>query len=313
MFSRGQATECLTISGAKKVRCEMYRPRNQHTIAQPCELRGRGYWTGQEVTVSFHPASPYTGIRFMRSDLFGRPVVPANVVFRHDVDYRTVLRQGTAEVAMIEHVMAALYGLEIDNCTVCITGCEVPGWDGSAKQVTETLRDAGLVMQAAQRQRLVVDRKIRVSGTDCWIEAAPTQHGRLSVEYQLDYGDDSPIQAQTYACVVSSNTFIRDVAPARTFVTAEQVSQLRAMGVGKHVQPEELLVFDRQGLVSGELHWSNECARHKALDLIGDLALAGYEIIGKVTSYRGGHRLNADMAQTLVTQLCQTQLCRKAA
>ncbi len=291
----------------------MYRQRNEHTIAQSCQMTGRGYWTGREVTVTFHPAGPRHGIEFVRTDLTGCPSVKAVVQNRCDIDYRTVLRDGRAEVAMVEHLLAALYALEIDNCVIEIDGSEVPGWDGSALAVVEHLRAAGLVMQVAKRESMIVDRRMRVGSPGCWIEAVPQTGSRLTVEYRLDYGPDSPIAEQSFAVAVTPESFCRELAAARTFVTSEQVAELKAKGIAKHVQPDELLVFGEQGLVSGQMRWPDECARHKALDLIGDLALAGVEIVGRVISYRGGHRLNASMAQNLGKQLRANIAIRRAA
>ncbi len=200
---------------------------------------------------------------------------------------------------MIEHVMAALYALEIDNCVIEVDGEEMPGLDGSALAIAQSLRSVGLVVQAAARKRFIIDRMFRVGDETCWIEAGPVAGGHARYEYRLDYGDDSPIAAQSYSGILSAHTFCRELAPARTFVTAQQVTQLQAQGVGKHVGPQDLLVFDDNGLVDNTFRFANECARHKTLDLIGDLALAGVDLIGRFVSHRGGHRLNAALARQL--------------
>jgi UDP-3-O-acyl N-acetylglucosamine deacetylase len=226
-----------------------------------------------------------------------------------------VLVIGTARIAMVEHLMAALCALEIDNCIVEIDAEEMPGLDGSAADYVRALREAGLVIQAAPRNRLIVDRTLRVGTASHWIEVAPSPDGRSHYEYRLDYGDDCPIRPQSYALALTPDRFCREVAPARTFVTAQQAAELRASGVAAHVTTADLLVFGHDGPVDNELRFENECARHKALDLIGDLALVGMDLVGRFVSYRGGHNLNAQMAVCLrrLAQAGPEYECRRVA
>lgn len=277
----------------------MIRPRNEQTLADCCEIRGRGYWSGQEVRVRFIPAAAGTGIRFVRTDQPGQPVCPALTSHADEQAFRTNLSAGGARFEMIEHVMAALYALQIDNCLVEINGEEMPGLDGSSLAITQALRSVGVIVQAATKPRFVLDRTFRVGDETCWIEASPVAGGHARYEYHLDYGQDSPIESQSYRGTLSVQRFCAELAPARTFVTAQQVAQLQAQGVGKHVGPQDLLVFDERGLVDNSFRFPNECARHKTLDLIGDLALVGVELIGRFVSHRGGHRLNAALARQL--------------
>lgn len=277
----------------------MIRPRNEHTLAGVCEVRGKGYWSGREVRVRFCPAAASSGIRFVRTDLPGHPsclAISCNVT---PGSLRTNLRDGDASFEMIEHVMAALYGLEVDNCIVEIDAEEIPGMDGSAKEFVHALRSVGMVVQAAARKRYLINRNFRVGDDHAWIEAMPVSDGHPVYEYWLDYGDHSPIRPQSYCGSLSAHSFARELAPARTFVTAEQVDRLRSAGVGTHVGPQDLLVFDDSGLIDNRLRYENECARHKALDLIGDLALTGFDLVGHFVSNRGGHRLNAELATQL--------------
>jgi UDP-3-O-[3-hydroxymyristoyl] N-acetylglucosamine deacetylase len=275
------------------------RPRNEHTLAASCHVNGRGYWSGQEVCVRFVPAPAGTGIRFVRTDLPGRPSCSALTTHAADQCFRTNICRGDAKFAMIEHVMATLYALEIDNCFVEVDAEEMPGMDGSSIGFVDALRSVGLVVQAAARKRYIVDRPFRVEDQNCWIEAAPVADGHPQFEYHLDYGDDSPIVAQSYRGSLNAHSFCRELASARTFVTAHQVAQLQAQGVGGHVGPQDLLVFSDSGLIENTLRFGNECARHKTLDLVGDLALAGVDLIGRFVSHRGGHRLNAALAREL--------------
>lgn len=277
----------------------MIRPRNEHTLAGACEVSGRGYWSGAEVCVRFAPAPVGSGIRFVRTDLPGRPGCDALVCFTNAASFRTNIVNGPVMFEMIEHVMAALYALEIDNCVVEVDCQEMPGMDGSALPFVEALRSVGLVVQAAARKRYIVDRTFRVGDENCWIEASPVTDGYPVFEYHLDYRDGGPIVAQHYRGSLNSYSFCRELAPARTFVTAAQVELLKSQGVGNHVGTDDLLVFGDSGLIGNSLRFQNECARHKALDLIGDLALTGMDLIGRFVSHRGGHRLNGELARLL--------------
>ncbi len=275
------------------------RPRNEHTIAAPCEVSGRGYWSGQRVTVRFKPAEARTGIRLIRTDLPGCPSCPATAAHRDDESLRTNVSLGAAKFQLIEHMMAALYALEIDNCLVEIDGEEFPGLDGSSDGFVRALESVGLVVQAAARSRYFVDRFLRVGDANSWIEVSPVQQGPAVFEYHLDYGDQSPVAKQSYRVSLTPEIFRHEVAQARTFVTLDQAQTLRRHGVAAHVTNADLLVFDADGVVDNALRYSNECARHKALDLIGDLALAGVDLVGQFVSHRGGHRLNGQLASLL--------------
>lgn len=277
------------------------RQRNEHTIAHYCQVKGRGYWSGQHVCVRLLPASIGTGIRMVRTDLAEKPVLKVGVDVRQDQQLRTTLACGNARFAMVEHLLAALYALEIDNCIVEVNAEELPGLDGSAAAYVDALRSAGLVIQAAPRAQLIVDRTIRIGTAANWLEVSPSPDGYAHFEYQLDYGPGSPITPQTYRTRMNAETFCRDIASARTFVTAEQVAELREAGVAGHVTGKDLLVFDQQGPVGNLLRYENECARHKLLDLVGDLALVGCDLVGRFVSHRGGHSLNATVAQKLLT------------
>lgn len=275
--------------------------RNEHTIATSCEVRGRGYWSGQEVCVRFHPASMSTGIVLVRTDLEGQPQCPAKSEYADGVQFRTNLIHGAARFEMVEHLMAALAGLEIDNCLIEVDACEMPGLDGSSDTFVRELQAAGLVIQASLKSQLVITESVRVEMDGAFVEALPSLDGTSHYGYSLDYGDNSCIRQQTFEFQCSPRAFSRQVAPARTFVTLEQAEQLRANGVALHVTNQELLVISDRGVVDNEYRFRNECARHKTLDLIGDLSLAGVDLVGQFRSHRGGHRLNGMLAQRLAS------------
>jgi UDP-3-O-acyl N-acetylglucosamine deacetylase len=280
--------------------------RNEHTIASHCEISGRGYWSGKDVRVTCCPAPTGTGIVLVRSDLPGQPECPATTQFATGVSFRTNLANGDAKFEMVEHLMAALAGLEIDNCRVEISAEELPGLDGSSLAYVNALQEAGLVIQAAASQPLIIRDSFRIEHSGGYVAVSPSDQGEAVYEYCLDYGPHSAIRQQSFRCVQTPHTFARQVASARTFVTAEQASQLRHSGVASHVTHQDLLVISDDGPVDNEYRFRNECARHKTLDLIGDLSLAGVTLIGQFTSVRGGHQLNGMVAQRLA-ELAQQQ------
>ena len=277
--------------------------RNQHTIAESCKVSGRGYWTGREVCVVMFPAPVGSGVKLIRKDLPGAPSCDVGVDHRHDAQMRTIIADGPARFEMIEHLMAALYALEIDNCVVEIDGEELPGLDGSSKAYVDVLQHAGLIVQAMPRQRLVIDQTVRIAAANGWVQANPPRGDNFngcSFEYQLQFDDEGPIKSQTYRFNCTPSSFIRDVASARTFVTQSQADSIRAQGIASHVTSQDLLVFGEDGPIDNKLRFDNECARHKTLDMIGDLALIGFDLVGSIVSYRGGHNLNGKMASALI-------------
>ncbi len=273
--------------------------RNQHTIASSCEISGRGYWSGRLVHVLISPASAGTGVQLIRSDLDTRPACQALVTSRVDVALRTNVQSGAAKFEMIEHLMAALYALEIDNCYVEIDGQELPGLDGSSQPYVEALQHCGLIVQAKPREQLLLNQIVRVAKGGQWVEARPAADRFATFEYRLSFDDQTPIMPQTYSFKCTPGSFAREVAAARTFVTQQQAAALRAKGIASHVTNQDLLVFGESGPIDNSLRYENECARHKTLDLVGDLALAGVDLIADVISFRGGHILNGQLARKL--------------
>ena len=191
--------------------------------------------------------------------------------------------------------------MEIDNCVVEIDAEELPALDGSSLGYVQALSQAGLIVQAQTRRRLVIRDRYRIGTPGGWIEAMPSRQGESYYEYQLSFDDDTPIAPQAFGIELTPDRFIRDVASARTFVTFEQAEQIRATGMAAHVTNQDLLVIGKQGPIENEYRFDNECARHKTLDLIGDLALSGIELVGRFVSFRGGHSLNGKVARQLAS------------
>ncbi|MBC7851816.1 MAG: UDP-3-O-[3-hydroxymyristoyl] N-acetylglucosamine deacetylase [Pirellulaceae bacterium] len=276
--------------------------RKQRTISRPAEVTGFGYWSGKDVRVEFRPAPPQSGIVFVRGDLDRPRRIPVAVEHRIEVPRRTALAADGAQVEMVEHILAALYGLSIDNCEIWVDGSEMPGCDGSALPFVTALDAVGYVEQPALRRRLVVTDVTRVGDDDCWIEARPFPGGRLSLKYKLDYGQNNPIGKQAIEVALNAASFRQELAPARTFILQEEADWLRQRGLGTRVTNQDLLVFGPDGVLDNELRFDNECVRHKALDLLGDLSLAGFDLAGQFIAYKSGHRLNAELVKVLLKE-----------
>ncbi len=280
----------------------MHATRNQRTIAKPAAVEGFGYWSGRDVRVEFFPAAVNTGIVFVRDDLPGRPRIEATTAHRTETPLRTTLRSGEAGVDMIEHIMAALAGIRVDNCELWVDQQEMPGCDGSSLPFVEALDAAGIVEQNATRTQCFIHRVMRFGTHESWIEARPYGSGETLLSYVLDYGADGPIGRQTLETVLSPDTFREQLASSRTFLLKEEADALQSQGLGQRATCRDLLVFGPDGPIDNRLRFADECVRHKVVDMVGDLALAGCDLIGRFVAYRSGHRLNAELVRAILAE-----------
>ena len=274
--------------------------RYQRTLAAPAEVSGVGFVGGGRVRAVFRPAPPDTGVVFRRSDRPGSPPVPARVAEVSGTRRRTTLGNPSAGVTLVEHLLAALAGLRIDNCLVDLDGPEPPGLDGSAAGFVAALSAAGETLQPARRAVRAAARPVVVSAGGATLALHPADRPGLRVSYALDYGPHAPIPRQAYTADITPGIVAAEVAPCRTFLTEPEADALRAQGVGRHLTHADLLVFGPRGPVGNRLRFADEPARHKVLDLIGDLALCGFDLAGHLVAYRSGHALNAELARLLV-------------
>lgn len=275
-------------------------------------MDGFGYWSGQDVRVEFRPAPPDSGIVFVRTDAGAARRIPAQVQYRVEVPRRTSLRDGHTRVDMVEHILAALAGLQIDNCEVWADSAEMPGCDGSSLPFVAALDAAGLTRQPACRRQLSVRRTLRVGDGRCWVEAQPAPRPGLTVECHIDFGASGPIQRQSLALAVTPQTFREELTAARTFILEEEAAWMRSQGLGARVTCRDLLVFGEHGPIDNPLRFPDECVRHKMLDLIGDLALAGCDLSGHVVAHCSSHRLNAELVGRLLAEAARDCLARTA-
>jgi UDP-3-O-acyl N-acetylglucosamine deacetylase len=279
--------------------------RYQRTIAATAEVSGVGYLTGATVRLRFRPAPADTGVVFVRTDARPAAHVPAHVGQVTDTRRRTTLGRAPAQVGLVEHVLAALAGLRIDNCYVELDAPEPPGLDGSARGFVDALVRAGSVLQAARRPVWGVDEPVVVAQGGSTLALHPGPDDALKVSYLLDYGLDSPIGRQSHTQSVTPEGFVNDLADCRTFILESEVVELRRQGLGARTTPADLLVFGKRGPIQNCLRYANEPARHKVLDLLGDLALLGHDLRGHVVAYRSGHPLNVELVRTLRERMPQ--------
>lgn len=274
--------------------------RLERTIARPASVEGISFLSGLDVRLTFRPADPGTGLCFLRGDLPGRPTVPAHVRFVQARQRRTTLRHGEAIVEMVEHVLAALAGLRIDNCTIEIDGPETPGCDGSSQAFVEALLEAGIVEQDRPRDVLVIERPLTVREGCSALTAHPGAGDHLVLSYNLDYGPDAPICPQSRFVSVCPRSFQTELAASRTFLLESEADALRRAGIGSRTTEADLLIFGADGPINNSLRFADECARHKLLDMVGDLALLGKDLVGHVVAHRSGHQLNAELVRELL-------------
>ncbi len=273
--------------------------RQQRTLAAPATVEGVGFVTGARVCLRFLPADANTGLVFRRIDLVDSPAIPARAARVSGTQRRTTLGPLSTGITLVEHVLSALSGLRVDNCVVEVDGSEPPGLDGSAAGFVSAIFGAGFVNQKTQRPICAASEPVVVRGPGATLALHPTNVAGLRVSYRLDYGADSPILPQTHTLTVTPETFARDLSACRTFLTEPEAHALRAEGVGRHLTGADLLVFGPRGLIDNAVRFADEPARHKILDLLGDLALCGFDLAGHVVGYRSGHALNVELARTL--------------
>lgn len=294
----------------------------QNTLNGEFSLRGKGLHTGKEVCVTFKPAEENFGYRILRTDVEGSPVIPAVAAYVKFVDRSSCLEKDGIKIFTLEHAMAALYGCGVDNCLIEMDGDEFPILDGSSKYYVEAIGRVGLTEQKAERRYFKVTEKMEFfcADTDTRITLLPDEDYNIN----LVVAYNSPYLAMQYATYSFSHTdFAKEIAPCRTFVFLREVEALFANNlikggdlqnaiviVDKEISDEEVKRLSTQfgyegievkkGILNNlELYYDNEPARHKLLDVIGDLALCGRFIQGRVIAERPGHKANTAMAQKI--------------
>ncbi len=305
----------------------------QRTLAKEVSLTGKGLHSGIDVNVTFKPAPANHGYKFYRIDLPGTPVIDAIADNVTETSRGTTLVQGEASVATIEHVLAAFAGLRIDNAIIEIDGPEAPIMGGSARMFVEAIRQAGITELKEERNYYVVKEKITFSDEEHGVDLIVYPDDHFSAHVLIDY--NSKILGNQYAILDQIDDFENEISGSRTFVFFHELEPLFRMGLIKggdlenavvilerEVEQEEIdriaTMFNKPGITehhagvlnNTKLRYPNEPARHKLLDLVGDLALVGQPIMGKVVATRPGHYSNTRLAR-LIRQQIKRQTTKK--
>lgn len=274
--------------------------RCQRTIRSEVTTSGVGFITGADVRLRFLPAPDNHGIVFQRVDLPGQPCVAATLENLIPRQRRTGLSKDGATIELVEHVLSACVGLQVDNCVVQLDAPETPGFDGSCQAVVDCLIAADFEEQDSVRDSYQVAEPATVTESDgSQLTVKPFSKPGLTISYVLDYGDESPLPAQTYSLSITPETFVNEICFARTFVLESEVAALKNLGYGTRTTYQDLLVFGSEGVIDNSMHVADECARHKILDCIGDFALLGCDLQGYFSGWRTGHNTNHALMQLL--------------
>lgn len=275
----------------------------QRTLKNSIHCSGIGLHSGARVNMTLHAAAPNVGIVFRRTDLPGGPLeVPATWEHAIETPLCTTLADGMRgsdgpKISTIEHLMSAFVGCGIDNAVVELDGPEVPVMDGSAAPFVFLIECAGTSTQDAPRRVIEILKDVSVSDSDRFTSFSPASG--MSVDYEIEF-DNPVVGRQAWSMQVTESTYKRDIARARTFGFLHEVDHMRAMGLARGGSLDNAIVIDGDRILNaGGLRYENEFIRHKVLDLIGDLLLAGGPVIGLTRGFRAGHALTLRLLQAL--------------
>ncbi|HJL75516.1 MAG TPA: UDP-3-O-acyl-N-acetylglucosamine deacetylase [Candidatus Marinimicrobia bacterium] len=298
--------------------------RKQLTIKKTSSCTGVGLHTGVESTITFKPAPENYGIRFRRTDIKGSPAIKADIDHVVDISRGTTIEQNNVRIHTVEHALAAVSGMRIDNILIELTSKEPPVMDGSAKDFVEALQTSGQITQDAERKVLPIGNAVTYSDPIKEIDIHVIPSNRFRVTFMVEY--PLPQLGTQYEAIYNmEEDFAKEVAPARTFCFMSEVEMLKKQGlikggsldnavviIDKEIDPgeiehlrtlfgiEETIISGANGILNGKaLRYRNEPVRHKTLDLIGDLALLGIPIKGHVTAARSGHASNVEFVKMI--------------
>ena len=281
------------------MRRELKNLNLQKTIKNEIKLSGKSLFNGEDVKLVLRPADVDTGVVFVRTDLAEPVRIKACVSNIAERARRTALKNGAVAIETPEHCMAAISALGIDNVIIEIDGLELPGFDGSSDEFVKAFKKAGIVEQQAKRRELIITEAVSIVDGDTSIYALPYDTDALSITYDLDYTEHTGIGRQLYSCKLTTEHFETQLASARTFCLEAEARQMQAHGIGTHLTPKDILVINSDGPIKNSFRFPNECVRHKIVDLIGDLALVGRPVIGRIVAYKSGHAANQQLAKKL--------------
>jgi UDP-3-O-[3-hydroxymyristoyl] N-acetylglucosamine deacetylase/3-hydroxyacyl-[acyl-carrier-protein] dehydratase len=273
----------------------MSKPKQQ-TLAGPAALEGIGIHTGEPASVRFLPGEVDSGIRFRRSDLDGAPEIPASLDAVQDTELGTTLAVDGVEARTVEHVLAAVAALQVDNVIIELEGPEIPIMDGSFLPFVEAIREAGVEEQPADARYWELSKPVSVDGPNGGhYVAAPADDLRISATIEFDH----PAIRRQFASFNVDGTFPAELAPARTFGFMRDKDALQAKGLARGASLENTVVLDEGGVASGALRFPDEFVRHKIGDVVGDLAVLGGRVRGHVVAERPSHAGNFELAKAI--------------
>jgi UDP-3-O-[3-hydroxymyristoyl] N-acetylglucosamine deacetylase len=270
----------------------------QHTLRRHISCVGIGLHSGNKVNLTLKPAPPDFGIRFRRTDL-GNLEVPATVHNLAGIQLATGLARDEVSVETVEHLLAALVSLGVDNVIVELNSPEVPIMDGSAAPFIYLIQEAGVKKQPAHRKYLKIMRPIMISRGDKRIALYPSEH--FKVTYSISY-DHPMLRHQSRTLRITEESFIEELAPARTFTFLKDVEMLRQNGLALGGSLDNAIVLGETGVLNNALRFEDEFVRHQILDAVGDLALVGYPVIGHLFAHRAGHALHTEFAAKILEE-----------
>ena len=270
----------------------------QRTLATSASLTGTSLHTGEQVTLTLHPAPPGHGYKFRRKDLPDEPLIEAHVSHVRTVERATTLVEGNAKIHTVEHVLSALAGLGVDNALIEMDANEPPIGDGSAAAYVQTIKQAGIVVQDAARVAFAPTEPIHIETKDgSLLTIIPDDKFRISC---TQVGPDGRF-TQYLSCEITPEYYEKEIAPARTFVFYEDVKPLMDKGLIRGGSLENAIVARGESVLSKEpLRFPDEFVRHKILDIVGDLALAGRRLKGHIIAVKPGHGPNAELSRAIV-------------
>jgi UDP-3-O-[3-hydroxymyristoyl] N-acetylglucosamine deacetylase len=270
----------------------------QRTLRRHISCTGIGLHSGNKVNLTLKPAPADFGIRFRRTDMGGHEV-PATVHHLADIQLATGLSRNEVSVETVEHLLAALTSVGVDNVLVELNSPEVPIMDGSAAPFIYLIHEAGVKSLTARRKYLKIVRPIAISRGDKRIALYPSDH--FKVTYSISY-DHPMLRHQSRTLRITEESFVEELAPARTFTFLKDVEVMRQNGLALGGSLENAIVLGETGILNNALRFEDEFVRHKILDAIGDLALVGYPVIGHLVAHRAGHALHTEFATKVLEE-----------
>ncbi len=274
----------------------------QKTIKGEGKVTGKGMFGGKQANVVFRPAPENTGVIFVRTDIPEPVRISAIAPNLAERSRRTTIKKGSVSIETIEHCLAAINAMEVDNVIVEVDSSELPAPDCSSVEYFKVLKQIGVTEQKVGRKEFAITEPITITAGDATVYALPYADGGLNITFDLDYGGHTGIGRQIFSCSLTPESFERNLAAARTFLLEAEARQFQARGMGTHMTARDILVINSDGPIKNSYRFPDECVRHKIVDLIGDLALVGRALKGRIVAYKSGHSLN----QQLVRRLYET-------